>query len=206
MRRQNPPQESLDQALALERYLNPAPLGEIYTVCATAGFVVITLLFAVLASGYFLSPTKSTTTLFVLLALSPGVLALVEFISSPNDLLSFLIRRLANSRRRPIRLTADSCTFKVPLKTGETMSVNLSFHYPAKKYVAGVEEFLLDRVRCSLDHDSSMRTRLPSEKEVRDTVDDALDTVASEFNIPVLYSEVRDLHRIRDAYSTGTLG
>jgi len=62
MRRQNPPQASLDQALALEKYLNPIAIGVAYALCAIAGFAVVALLFAVLVYDYILSATAATTT------------------------------------------------------------------------------------------------------------------------------------------------
>lgn len=201
MRRQNPPQASLDQAIVLEKYLNPAPLGVAYAVCAAAGFVAITILFAVLASGYLLSPTGTTTTVFVLLALSPAVLAVIEFRRRPADLLTAFIRSLVNSRRQPIEVVADRCAFKVLLMTGETLCVNLAFHYPAKNHVQPVQERIFGHVRQALERDASLRTDPPTDSEVLDIVDRALENVASEFSIPVLYSDVRDLHKIRDAYS-----
>lgn len=201
MRRQNPPQASLDQALTFERYLNPVQLGVAYVVCATAGFVLIAILFAVLASGYILSPTGATTVVFALLALSPAVLAVIEFRRRPDDLISTIIRSLANSRRQPIAVATDRCAFKVLLMTGETLCVNLAFHYPQKNHVPQVQERIVGHVRQALQRDASMRTDSPTESEVLETVDRALDTVASEFNIPVLYCQVRDLHKIRDAYS-----
>jgi len=201
MRRQNPPQVSLDQALAFERNLNPAPLGVAYAVCAIAGFVTITILFAILASDYLLSPTGTTTAIFALLALSPAVLALMEFRRRPDDLLSTFIRSMANSRREPISVTAERCAFKVLLITGETLYVDLAFHYPGKSHIPEVRESIVAHVRLALDCDSSKRNDPPTDSEVLDVVDSALETVASEFNIPVLYSKLLSLQKVRDEYS-----
>lgn len=201
MRRQNPPQASLDQALALERYLNPVQLGVVYVLCATAGFVIIAILFAILASGYLIKPTKAITMLFAVLALSPWALALIEFLRRPSDLLSTYIRSLANSRRQPVSVTADRCAFKVLLMTGEPLCVNLSFYYPAKDHTQQVQERIFAHVRLALDHYVSFRNDPPADTELLDAVDRALESIASEFDIPVLYSEVRDQHKIRDAYS-----
>lgn len=201
MRRQNPPQASLDQALTFERYLNSATLGIMYAICAIAGFVTITILFAILASGYLLSPTGSTTVVFALLALSPAALAIIEFRRRPDDLLSTFLRSLANSRRQPISVAADRCAFKVLLMTGETLCVNLAFYYPAKNHVQQVQERIFGHARIALERIASMQNDPPSDAEVLDAVDRALEAIASEFDIPVLYSEVRDLHKIRDAYS-----
>lgn len=138
---------------------------------------------------------------FALLALSPAALAVVEFRRRPDDLISTIIRSLAKSRRQPIDVVTDRCAFKVLLMTGETLCVNLAFHYPAKNHIAQVQERIIAHVRQELQRAASFRNDPPTDTEVLDTVDRALDTVASEFDIPVLYSEVRDQHKIRDAYS-----
>jgi hypothetical protein len=201
MRRQNPPQATLDQAQALEGWLKPAPLGVAYVVCATAGFVVITLLFAILSSGNILRLRVSTSTFLALLAVGPCALALVEFWRKPDDLLSAVIRGLADSRRRPLNVTAEHCAFKVLLMNGEPLCADLAFHYPAKYHTPQVREYIVCHVRLALEREASLRNDPPSTREVLDSVDGALDRVASEFNIPVLYSQVLDLHKIRDAYS-----
>lgn len=201
MKRQNPPQASLDQALTFERFLNPVQLGVAYAVLAIAGFIFVTILFAVLASSSLVSSTRATTVVFAMLALSPAVLALIEFQRRPDDLLSVLIRSAAESRRKPLSVTADRCTFKVLLRSGETLCVNLGFYYPAKYHVSQVQERVISRARLALELYASLRNEPPTDNEVQDTLDQALESVASEFDIPVLYSEIRDQHRIRDAYS-----
>lgn len=201
MRRQNPPQASLDQALALERYLNPVQLGMVYVICATVGFVIITILFAILASGYLVKPTNAIAMVFAILALSPWALALIEFLRRPDDLLSTFFRSLANSRRQPLSVVDDRCAFKVLLMTGEPLCVNLAFYYPAKNHTQQVQERIFAHVRIALDHYISFLNDPPTDSEVLDTVDRALDSIASEFDIPVLYCAVRDQHKIRDAYS-----
>jgi hypothetical protein len=220
MRRQNPPQASLEQALALEKYLNPIAIGVAYTLCAVAGFAVIALLFAVLVYDYILSATAVTTVIFSLAALVPALFAFFAFSRRPGDPLSRSIRSLAEARRSPISVKADRYSFKVLLMTGEPLCVNLAFHYPAKYHLPEVRERLNVCVRSALERECCDRSDLPEDREITNVVDRALDVVAAEFEIPVLYSELRDVHKIRDAYSnredltpseylglgTGTLG
>ena len=220
MRRQNPPQASLDQALALEKYLTPIALGVVYTLCAVAGFAVVALLFAVLVYADILSPTAATTVIFSLAALMPAVFAFFAFSRRPGDPLSRSIRSLAEARRQPISVKADRYSFKVLLMTGEPLCVNLAFHYPAKHHLPEVRERLNVYVRSTLERECCNRWDMPEDWEITNVVDRALDVVAAEFEIPVLYSELRDVHKIRDAYSnredltpseylglgTGTLG
>lgn len=201
MRRQNPPQSSLEQAQALERWLRPAPLAVAYVVCATAAIVVVTLLLTTLASGNLLNPTRSTTAIFALLALGICALAWFQFQCRPHDFLSASFRVLANSRRRPIKVAAEHCVFKVMLRSGEILCADLAFHYPGRNHIPEVREFLVSHVRIALDRDSSMRNDPPNDSEVLDIVDRALEAVAAEFNIPVLYSKVLEVHRVRDEFS-----
>lgn len=201
MRRQNPPQSSLEQARALEKYLNPAAIATIYALFATASFVLIALLFGFLVYSYILSPTPVAIASFAILALSPSALALFALRRRPDDLLSVAIRSLADSRRRPINVAADRVAYKVLLMTGETLCVNLSFFYPVKSGTPEVRERLRVFVRAALQQDCTTRTELPSEREIEQIVDHALAIIAAEHNVPVLYSEVRDIHKIRDSYS-----
>jgi hypothetical protein len=220
MRRQNPPQASLDQALALEKYLSPFALGVTYALCAIVGFAVVALFFAVLVYDYILNAAVVTTVLFSLVALVPAVFAIFAFMRRPDDPLSRAIRNLADSRRQPISVKADRYSFTVLLMTGEPLCVNLAFHYPAKYHLPEVRERLNAFVRSALERECCNRSDLPKDQEINAVVDRALDVVAAEFEVPVLYSELRDMHKIRDAYSnredltpseylglgTGTLG
>lgn len=220
MRRQNPPQASLDQALALEKFLNPMPIGVVYALCAVAGFAIVALLFAVLVYSYILTATATTTAVFSLAAVVPAVVALLAFSRRPDDPLSRSIRSLANSRRQPIRVAADRSSFQVLLMTGETLCVNLAFQYPARHHLPEVRQQVNICVRAALDRVCSGHSEAPPDRDVLDAVDSALEVVAAEFQIPVLYAELRDMHKIRDAYSklddltpseylgvsTGTLG
>lgn len=204
MRRQNPPQASLDQALALEKYLNPVPLGVTYLLAAIMGFAVVALFFGILVYGYILNATATTTAIFSLAAITPAVLALLVFGRRPDDPLSRSIRKMVESRRRPIALEADRYSFKVLLMTGEPLCINLVLHYPARYHMPEVQERLNAFVRAALERECCGRSNVPEDRDLLDVVDSALESVAAGFEIPVLYSELRDVHKIRDAYSSAS--
>lgn len=218
MRRQNPPEASLDQACAIERYLNPTAIAAAYTLFASLSFTFIALLFAMLVYDYILIPTAGTITVFVVIALAPGAVALLAFKQKPNDVVSVCIRSLADSKRRPVEVAPDPHAFKVLLMSGETLCVNFGFYYPASYHTTEIKERLNVFVRAALQGECTKRAELPTDREIEDAIDDALEVVAAEFGIPVLYPELRDMHKIRDAYSkqldltsseflgTGTLG
>lgn len=218
MRRQNPPQASLDQAHSIERYLNRPAITVAYALCATMFFGFISLLFAVLVHDYLLNPTPTTTAFFAMISLVPAVLAFLACRRRPDDPLSWSIMRLANSRRIPINVAADRRSFKVPLMNGETICVNFSFHYPTKYQSAELGERLDTYVRAALEREFSKHSMLPSEMAIEEAIDGVLELIAHQFDIPVLYPEIRDVHKVRDAYSaagdlapseflgTGTLG
>ena len=201
MRRQNPPQASLDQALYLEKYLRPAALAAIYALCAMLCFGFIAVLFAVLVHDYILNPTWGSITFFSLAGSVPVVLGFLAYSRRPDDPLSRSIRGLAESRRCPISVAADPRTFKVLLMNGDSVCINFSFYYPENYHMPEVGERLIMYVHSALEQDCSMRERLPNEREIEDAIDCALELLAAQFDIPVLYPEIRDIHKIRDSYS-----
>lgn len=201
MRRQNPPKAFLDKASEIEKYLNPLAVGAAYALCAAVSFGLLAVLFAALVDGGVLYPNWMTLTVFVIVAATPGVLAILAFRRRPSDPFSDYIRSLAESWQQPIKLTEDRCTFKVLMTTGEVLCVNLSFYYPAEDQTMDAKVRLNVFVRAALERDCSLRTRVPSEREIEAAIDDALEFVAAEANLPILYSEVRDVHKVRDGYS-----
>jgi hypothetical protein len=206
MRRQNPPQASLDQAQSIERFLSQAAIASAYALCAAIFFGFISLLFAVLVHDYILNPTPSTIALFAMIGFAPAILTIFACKRRPDDPLSWSIMRLANSRRIPVSVAADPRSFKVPLMNGEIIRVNFSFYYPAKHQTAELSGQLDIYVRAALERECSKHSMLPSEMAIQEAVDVALELIADQFDIPVLYSEIRDVHKLRDAYTvTGDL-
>lgn len=206
MRRQNPPQTSLDQAHSIERYLSPFAIASSYAVCGALAFGFVALLFAVLVHDYIVDPTLLMIAIFALMGLVPVTLAYLAWRRRPDEPLSRFIERLANSRRIPLPITADRRAFKVLLMNGEALCLNLAFYYPESGQNAEVKGRLDMYIRAALEQECSKHDKLPSEKQIEDVVDVALELVADQFEIPVMYMEIRDMHKIRDAYSvTGDL-
>lgn len=219
MRRQNPPQASLDQAQSLEKFLRPAAVAAAYSLWAALAFGFVALLFAVLVHDYLLSPTLLVTAAFVLIGLVPGALGLFAWKHRPGDPFSRIIQYLLDWRRLPISVFAHPCTYKFLLMNGEVLCINSALCYPVRYDSAELKDRLNVCVRAALEQECSNRTTLPADHEIEHAADLALEMIASEFNIPVLYLEIRDTRKIRDAYSaaddlapseylgsTGTLG
>ena len=218
MRRQNPPQASLDQARALEKYLNRASIGTIYALFATVSFALVTMFFALFVYDNLVAASAAAVAVFAMMALLPAVLALLLFRWAPGDPVSIVIRGVADSRRRPLPVNPIPISFKVLLGTGEVLCLNFWFHSPVKSQTAAVRERLICYVRAALEQRCMNLSEVPGEEEIEEEADRALEKVALECAIPVLYSEIRDMHKIRDSYSrlddlspseylgTGTLG
>ncbi|MGB7189208.1 MAG: hypothetical protein WBD10_03675 [Acidobacteriaceae bacterium] len=218
MRRQNPPQASLDQARALEKYLTRGSIGTIYALFATVSFALVAMLFALFVYDNLVTASTAALAVFALMALLPAVLALLAFRLTPRDPLSIVIRGVADSRRRALPVKPLPISFKVLLGTGEALCLNFWFHSPVKCQTAAVKEQVICYVRTALEQHCRNLSEVPDEEEIEQEADRALGVVALEWEIPVLYSEVRDMHKIRDSYSrlddlspseylgTGTLG
>ena len=202
MRRQNPPQSFLDKASDFERYLSASAVGAAYAFCAAVSFGLLALVFAMLVNSGVIYPSVPMLALFVMIASAPAVMAIVAFRRRPSDPFSDYIRNLAESWQQPLKVAEDRSSFKVLLMSGEALCVNLSFCYPAEYQTVEVKVRLNVFVRAALERDCSARSRVPSEGEIEAAIDDALEFVAAEADIPILYAEVRDIHKVRDMYST----
>lgn len=201
MRRQNPPQASLDQAQSLEKLLHPAAVAAAYSLWATLAFGFVALLFAVLTRDYILNPTPFAIAVFALIGLAPGALAVLAWKHRPRDPFSRIIRYLADWRRLPVSVFAHPCIYKFLLMNGETLCINSALCYPVKYDSAELKDRLNICVRAALEQECSNRTTLPTDREIEHAADLALEIIAAQFNIPVLYLEIRDIRKIRDAYS-----
>lgn len=221
MRRQNPPQASLGNVLEIEKYASPLAIVAANTLCAAVVFgvleLLLALLFAILVDGGVLNPSAITLTLFAGIALAAGWLAVKAFRSRPEEPTSESSASVTTFRPRPMELEADRCSFKILLISGDTACVNVSFFYPKEDHTEDVKARLNVFVRAALQRTCSMRSYLPSDGEILSEIDDTLKIVAAEFEIPVLYAELRETRKIGDANSradaapskhlgTGTLG
>lgn len=203
MRSQNPPQAYLDKALATEKYLRPAVIASIYAVAAILWAVFICLAFVVVVNMSAASATPIAITIVVALALIPAVFAVTAWFMRPDDLLSNYLTRYANMWRIPIEVAKDHRLFKLMLMTGEAIGIDITFYYPAKEQTDELRERLYTLTHAALSSVCSMRNSAPSEDEVEETIEPKLDTVAREFDLPILYSEVRDIGQYPEAYTIG---
>jgi hypothetical protein len=201
MRRQNPPQASLDKAQNVERYFSPTVIASAYAACSVLYFVFIALLFAALVHDFILNPSLLAITIFALLAVVPAALIFLIYFRRPNDPFSKYIKRVANVLRTPVRVSPDQCVFKVLLMDGAVSCVHLTFYYPSSDQTPEVKEKLYTYVHACLDKDSSMRATAPSKKEIETAANAALELLAEEQDIPVLYVEVEDTYKLQDAYT-----
>lgn len=203
MRIENPPQAYLDRALSVERYLRPAMLATIYAAAAASWAVLICLAFAALVHFAAANATPITITIVLALALVPGGFAGAAWFLRPNDLLSAYLGRYANIWREPIELVRDQVLFKVMLMTGEVLGISIFFHYPTKEQKEELKEELYTRTHSRLSGVGSTRNSAMSEDEIEAIIDPALEITAREFEIPVLYAEIGEIGKYREAYRIG---
>ena len=203
MRSQNPPQAYLDRAQAAEKYLSPAMIASIYSIAATTWAVLIGLGFAGLV---YLSDTNATPTAIVIVlvfALIPAAYSVAAWFRRPDDLISAYLTRYTNMWRIPIKLTHDQRLFKVMLMTGEVLGISISFYYPAKDDTKELKDELYTLTHAAISAVGSMRNSVMSEREIEETLDPALEKVAIEFGLPVLYAEVHEVGKYQEAYTIG---
>jgi hypothetical protein len=213
MRRQNPPQIYLDRALEIEKYLRPIAIASVYVIAGICYCMVVSLIFGVLINDSMLNPTPATITLFAILGFVPAALLFLAPFLRPHDPLSSYVTELANSCRRPLSVTPDDCTFKVPLVDGETLFINLGFYYPLKDHTSDVREKLYTVVHGALTSAFYARPTAPTPREIDAVLSAPLELLADERHIPVLYSEIRDAYHSHgenlessEYLSTGTYG
>jgi hypothetical protein len=194
MRSQNPPQAYLDRAQAAEKYLSPAMIASIYSIAATTWAALIGLGFAGLV---YLSDTNATS------AAIAAAYSVAAWFRRPDDLISAYLTRYTNMWRIPIKLTHDQRLFKVMLMTGEVLGISISFYYPAKDDTKELKDELYTLTHAAISAVGSMRNSVMSEREIEETLDPALEKVAIEFGLPVLYAEVHEVGKYQEAYTIG---
>jgi hypothetical protein len=198
VRRQNPPQASIDRARDIEKYLSPTSIAIIYGIGAVIYAVVVTLFYALMVAAGFISATQTSVMVFALVGLIPATFIFLAVFLRPNDPISRYIKSAADSFRRPMPVAPDDCTFKVHLMDGETLCVKMCFFYPAKDHSADLKDRLYTVVHGALSQDFSTRVIVPTYKEIETTLDKPLGLLAEERDIPVFYPEIRDVFCARD--------
>ena len=208
MRRQNPPQAYLDKASEIEKYSNPLTTAAIYATVGILYAVFISLIFGILLYKSVLNPTAPIVTIFAAIALIPAIFAFLTWFLRPDDPLTSHVRELAEVWRRPLNVTSEQCTFKVQRTDGGTLCVDLSFYYPVSQRTAAIKERLYTYVHSALTCNCTMRVEVPTAEEIERLLDRPLEMLATEFKIPVLYLEVRNVYssHIQDFSDVSTLG
>ncbi|MGC2163522.1 MAG: hypothetical protein WA634_16555 [Silvibacterium sp.] len=194
MRRQNPPQSCIDYAQELDKYLSPLPLAAIYCLSGFAYCILISLIFAGLVYVSVLNPTPVVITIFAAVGFIPTTLLFFAWFLRPNDPISSHLTSLANMWRTPISAPADPCTFKIWLRSGESLCIQLTFYYPSSYQASFVKERLYTHVQATLANNFSARVIAPTPQEIERAIDPQLEVLASKCNIPVLYMEIQDVY------------
>jgi hypothetical protein len=213
MRRQNPPQSYLDKAVDIEKYLRPSTIASMYLAVGMLYCTVIAVILTILLYTSVVSPTPMNFALFAVIGFVPTVFVFLAYFLRPNDPLSTSITNTANSWRRPIDVTPDSRTFKTHLRDGNTVTVQLSFYFPANFHTVSLKERLYAYAHAALAHDCASRLVAPTNQEIENVFSPLIETLAKEFDIPVFYVELEDVQSYHKGFpepygyqSTGTLG
>ncbi len=197
MRRQNPPQAHLDNATRIESYLRPTTIVPAYAILAAISLAVIALFFVLFINESILAANTGTITTFLIIGSIPVLLAAIFCVSRPHDPISLWLRGMARQWRTPIDLAPQECTFKELLGDGDGLSVEIELYYPRKNHVPQTDEQVYKFVKSSLSRECSLRITVPNFKQVEEAIDSALDILASENDLLVIYAVVRDIHKIQ---------
>lgn len=201
MKFQNPPQGNLDKAQSIEKYLAPAMIASIYAIIAVFWAVLVAGVFAALVSVSAVNPTPVSVTILVVLAIIPSVFGIAACFSRPNDPASLYITRLAEMWRKPISVVAELCTFKTVLLSGNTVSIQVAFYFPASPKAAEMKEQIYTFAYAALSTLCSMRHSAPGKRDVEAAIEPALEMVASDHKLAVLYPNVLGIYMISESYT-----
>lgn len=201
MRRHNPPQDHIHRARELEKFLDRMTIAAMYAIFGILFALFVSILYALLVHSYILEPTRSISILFVVVGGIPLLFAAVAYFRSPHDPVSSYIQKLADAWRRPLDVSPDEFVFHELLMDGEALCFKLAIIYPPKNHTAYVKERLYTYVNGALAKDCSTRTSVPTDLEIEEAIDSPLELMASECGIPILYSEIREVCKLRGAYS-----
>lgn len=201
MRRQNPPQANLENARALEKYLRPITIIPVYAIAGGICVALIALAFAVLLRSGSLSPTQPTWAAFLVIASLSAFAAVAFCVLRPNDPLSAWIKRGANEWRQPVELVQEEFTFKELLGDGDGLRIRMAVYYAKKSRTPEIRERLYLYLKSALGRDCSLRVVIPNFGQVQEAVEPALEIVATECAVPVLYSEVLEIEKIQAAFN-----
>jgi hypothetical protein len=195
MKRQNPPQSHLDKAVEIEKYLRPVTIASLYAIAGVFIAALITVVYAIF-HRFDAKPPLSSAAMLTAIASIPVVLAVLAYFVTPHDPLSLYIRVLANAWRRPLTVAPSECTFNELLGDGENLCIRAMFYYPFVHQTAEMKEQLYTYVNGILSRECSAYLTVPSNQELERAIDPALELIASEHEIPVLYLEVQSVFKM----------
>lgn len=196
MRRQNPPQAHIAKAEQIEKYLHPAIIGCVYAGLGVFYALLVSAIFGALFHGSVLKNSPLTVAIFAAVVVVPAMLAFAGFFFRPRDPLSRSLTSIAQTWRRPLELRVEECTFTEWLVGGESVRVKALFYYPAVSHTDEVKQRIYSYGRSALMRDCSLRESAPSRAEAEAAFDAALEMVAKECGVPILYSEVWEISQI----------
>lgn len=201
MKGQNPPQHCLDKAQNIERYLASPMIASIYALIAVFWAVLLSGLFASLVYFSSVNPTAISITILAVLALIPSAFGIVAYFLRPKDPVSLWISRLAETLRTPLNVLSEICTFKTVLMNGATLSIQVVFYFAASPKDASLREQIYTFSHAALSTLCSMRFAAPAKRDFEAALEPALAIIASEWKLPVLYSNVLGVYVTADSYT-----
>ena len=197
MRRQNPPQAYLENADFLERYLRLSIILPVYAIAGLLCIGIVTLTFTLLIHNGTLSTTPPVISAFVTLLCLPAAAAIIFCFLRPRDPVSAWLNGGVRTWRQPLEIHREDCTFKELLGSGDGVCVKLAVYYPVRNHTKDLKEQLYLYMQSALARDCSMCIAVPDNGQIDTAVEPALEIVASERGVPVLYSEVLEVATIR---------
>lgn len=217
MKRQNPPPAHLAKAGEFEKYLRPEAIATAYGVIAICYLALVSAIFASLVHESILNPTTVVILTFAVIAFVPATATSLAYFLRPDDPLSLYLTNKVKVWRTPLSVWPDKCILKAQLKDGSTGRVNLTFYYPQQARTREMTEWLYTCTHAGLALDFDSRTELPSFPEIEKALDASLDSVAAQYNVPVLFCEIHGVEITEeipfsfesvpiDHVRTGTLG
>jgi hypothetical protein len=200
-----------------EKYLRPEAIATAYGVTAICYLTLVSLVFVGLVHESILDPTAFVILSFAAIAFVPATAISLAYFLRPGDPLSLYLTSKANVWRSPLSVSPDNCTLKAQLKNGAIGCVSLTFYYPAQVRTKEMTEWLYTCTHAGLALDFDNRNELPSFPEIEKALEASLDSVASQYNVPVLFCEIHSAEITEEvAFSfdsvpvdeprTGTLG
>ncbi len=193
MKRQNPPPAHVAKAGEFEKYLRPEAIATAYGVIAICYLALVCVLFAILVHEAVLNPSTVVILTFAVVAFVPATAISLAYFLRPDDPLSLYLTNKAKVWRSPLAVSPDKCTLQALLKDGSTGRVNLTFYYPEHVRTREMTDWLYTCAHAGLAQDFDNRTQLPTFPEIEKALDASLDTVANQFNIPVLFCEIQNV-------------